>query len=288
MSEPLIELQHVFFRYEGVGASPQPALSDISLQLGGIECTAIVGPSGSGKTTLIQHFTGLLRPTAGQVFFRGQDIWNRHFKQQMVRRAIGLVFQFPEAQLFEETVEKDIAFGPKNAMLPVEEIRQRVQAAMNAVDLAPELFLERSPFRLSEGEKRRVAIAGVLAMQPKLLVFDEPTAGLDPRGVRRFVSIIRRLQAEGQGVVVITHNMDFVAEVADRVVVMNKGAILFDGMPQELFNNTALINQADLERPALYAALAEMAPKLPFEVSDVLNIQQLEERFKMYLRNCVN
>lgn len=285
MTEPLLELYHVFFRYGGVGASPQPALRDISLKLNGTECTAIVGPSGSGKTTLIQHFTGLLHPTEGRVFFRNQDIWSRHFKQQVVRQEIGLVFQFPEAQLFEETVEKDIAFGPKNAMLPPEEIRRRVEAAMSAVDLAPELFLERSPFRLSEGEKRRVAIAGVLAMQPKMLVFDEPTAGLDPRGVNRFVSIINRLRTEDKGVVVITHNMDFVAEVADRVVVMNKGAILFDGIPQALFKNSELLRQADLERPALSAALDEMTTKLPFEVRDILTIQQLEERFKMYFRN---
>jgi energy-coupling factor transport system ATP-binding protein len=181
-------------------------------------------------------------------------------------------------------VEKDVAFGPKNAMLPVEEIRLRVLTAMKAVDLAPELFLDRSPFRLSEGEKRRVAIAGILAMQPELLVFDEPTAGLDPRGVRGFASIIKRLRTEGKGVVVITHNMDFVAEVADRVVVMSRGAILFDGRPQELFGSLELLSQAGLERPALSAALSEMTPKLPFDVSDILTLQQLDERFKMYLR----
>lgn len=277
-----LKLEDVHYRYAGVAASPTDVLKGISLELGANECTAIVGPSGSGKTTLIQHFTGLLRPTKGSVTFNGQDIWARSFRQSELRRRIGLVFQFPEAQLFEETVEKDVAFGPKNFGLPAAEIHQRVTEALAAVDLSPD-FGPRSPFRISEGEKRRVAVAGVLAMRPEMLVFDEPTAGLDPGAVRRFTGIIRRLLDAGTAVVVVTHNMDFVAEIADRVLVLRQGRMLFAGTPYELFQDQTLIEQADLELPTVVQALREHGDWAA-QTRDVLTFAQLVRRINE-LRN---
>jgi energy-coupling factor transport system ATP-binding protein len=283
-----LKLDRIFFRYEGVVASQNDVLKGISLELGANECVAIVGPSGSGKTTLIQHFTGLLRPTGGTVTFNGQDIWARSFRQVELRKKIGLVFQFPEAQLFEETVEKDIAFGPINFGLPPAIIEERVLAAMQAVDLNPEYFRRRSPFRISEGEKRRVAIAGVLAMQPDMLVFDEPTAGLDPQGVQRFARMIKRLLNSGKSIVVVTHNMDFVAEVANRVLVLSRGELLFSGAPAELFSNLALVRQADLELPAVLQTLQEWEEPLPEEMRAILSYEQLVNYLKLDLRNPLN
>jgi energy-coupling factor transport system ATP-binding protein len=283
-----LKLDQIFYRYSGVVASQEDVLKGISLELGANECVAIVGPSGSGKTTLIQHFTGLLRPSSGTVTFNGQNIWARSFRQVELRKKIGLVFQFPEAQLFEETVEKDIAFGPKNFGLPTEEIEGRVLAAMQAVDMPPDYFRHRSPFRISEGEKRRVAIAGVLAMQPDMLVFDEPTAGLDPHGVRRFAMMIKRLKNADKAVVVVTHNMDFVADVADRVMVLSRGEMLFSGTPGELFSNPAMVRQADLELPAVLQTLQEWEEPLPAEMRTILSYEQLVDHLKLHLRNPQN
>ncbi|MBN1464533.1 energy-coupling factor transporter ATPase [candidate division KSB1 bacterium] len=250
-----LHLKGVSYKYSGIGASPQPVLRDITLSLGQNECVAIVGHSGSGKTTLIQHFTGLLKPISGQIFFNDANIWAKSFRKSLLRRKIGLVFQFPETQLFEETVGKDIAFGPRNLGLAEDDIAQRVESAMLALELDPHRFRDRSPFHLSEGEKRRVAIAGVLAMQPDMIVFDEPTAGLDPKSVGRFIATVRRLIDGGKAVVLVTHNMDFVAEVADRVIALRAGQLVFDGHPGDLFTNRERLRDIGLERPAIMDAL---------------------------------
>lgn len=242
-------LEGVRYRYTGIGASDRMVLNDINLAIGGSGCTALVGPSGSGKTTLIQHFTGLLRPTAGRISVDGEEIWRKGFDQTRLRQRIGLVFQFPEAQLFEESVARDIAFGPHNLGWPPERIEGAVERAMRQVDLDPERFRERSPFQLSEGEKRRAAIAGVLAMEPEMIVLDEPTAGLDPRGVRGVEAMIERLLDAGRTVVVVTHNMDFVNNMAGRVLVMIAGRLVFDGPPEVLFADAVLLQAASLEMP---------------------------------------
>ena len=204
-----LQLINIAFKYKGIGASENYVLHDINLEFNKSECTAVVGPSGSGKTTLIQHFTGLLKPDVGKVLFNDVDIWSKKYSFQELRRKIGIVFQFPESQLFEETVYKDVAFGPTNLGVNASEIPDRVYAALEAVEIKPDKFKDRSPFKLSEGEKRRVAIAGILAMDPEMIVFDEPTAGLDPRGVRRMENLVERLIGAGKSVVLITHNMDF-------------------------------------------------------------------------------
>ena len=270
-----LELENISFKYAEVGSSRKNVLNNVSLKLGTRECVAIVGPSGSGKTTLIQHFTGLLKPTSGRVLFQNQDIWARRFDKSELRRKIGIVFQFPETQLFEETVEKDIAFGPKNLGVAAEDIAKRIEESMRAVDLSAD-FKKRSPFRLSEGEKRRAAIAGVLAMRPEMIVFDEPTAGLDPRGVQGFSHIIRK-QVQTRAIVVVTHNMDFVADVADRVIALHKGMIVFDGTPRELFSDPQHVADIDLEVPMLTHILQQRSD-IPEALKQEISLQALKRK----------
>jgi energy-coupling factor transport system ATP-binding protein len=256
-----LEIQNLSFRYDGVGGSDRFVLSDITLKIANREFLAIVGPSGSGKTTLIQQFTGLLRPTSGHVLVDNDDIWRKGYKKSELRQRIGLVFQFPETQLFEETVCADVAFGPKNLRCVNSETKARVTRALDAVGLDVTSFGGRSPYRLSEGEKRRVAIAGVLAMEPEMVVLDEPTAGLDPKGVHRIEAMLTNLNQNDRAVVVITHNMDFVMRCAQRVVVLSKGKVCFDGTPWHLFCQQELLKNADLELPQLIAAWQKLRGK---------------------------
>jgi energy-coupling factor transport system ATP-binding protein len=273
-----LDVQQLSFRYTGIGASDRFVLQNISLRLNRCECTAIVGPSGSGKTTLIQHFTGLLKPVAGRVLVDGQDIWRKRYSLNQLRRRIGLVFQFPEAQLFEETVFKDVAFGPLNLGMAGDELRERVHKALQLVGLDPDEFSARSPFRLSEGEKRRIAIAGVLAMQPEMVVLDEPTAGLDPAGIRCMSDTLNALLQQSTTPVLITHNMDFVAEVARRVIVMMEGCLVFDGAPAELFNRDDLLQKTRLKVPEYIRAMAPFRAELPADLQNVISFRELLER----------
>jgi energy-coupling factor transport system ATP-binding protein len=272
-----LQMERVCFRYTGIGASDRMVLDDISLEFAGGGCTAIIGPSGSGKTTLIQHFNGLLKPVSGAVRVDGSDIWARGFDQTLLRQRIGLVFQFPEAQLFEETVARDIAYGPLNLGWPAERIDAAVDKAMRWVGLEPERFRERSPFQLSEGEKRRSAIAGVLAMEPEIIVLDEPTAGLDPRGVRGVVTLVENLLAEGTAVVVITHNMDFVNDIAGRALVLIGGRIAFDGPPSRLFADGTLLAAASLEPPHFLREKNRRAGNWPEHLRGVENLRTLRQ-----------
>lgn len=273
-----LDLRQLSFRYTGIGASDRFVLEDVSLRFNRCECTAIVGPSGSGKTTLIQHFTGLLKPVSGQILVDGEDIWSKRYSQSRLRRRVGLVFQFPEAQLFEETVFKDVAFGPANLGWTGDDLRRQVYQALQLVGLNPDEFGERSPFRLSEGEKRRVAIAGVLAMQPEMVVLDEPTAGLDPAGVQAMAEILAALLRKKTTPVLITHNMDFVAEVAQRVIVMMDGRLIFDGAPAALFRRQELLQAARLQLPEFIRALAPIRHQLPPELQDVISYRELLNR----------
>jgi energy-coupling factor transport system ATP-binding protein len=207
------------------------ALRGVTLEVRAGELIAIIGPTGSGKSTLIQHFNGLLRPTGGAIRVAGQDLWARRADRRRERAQVGLVFQFPEYQLFEETVRRDVAYGPTNLGLPAETVAARVDEALRAVGLDPARFGERSPFGLSGGEMRRVALAGVLAMRPRVLVLDEPMAGLDPRGKEELQVRIEALHGQGLTIVLVTHNMDEVARLADRVVVLDEGRISSKGRP---------------------------------------------------------
>ena len=239
------------------------------------EYLAIIGRTGSGKSTLIQHLNGLLQPTSGQVLFRGKDIWTDKATTRATRFQVGLVFQYPEYQLFEETVYKDIAFGPHNMGLDEAEIDRRVRTAMRRVALDYDKLAQRSVFELSGGQMRRVAIAGVLAMEPQTLVLDEPCAGLDPRGREEILGLISDLHREsGATIVMVSHSMDDVAALAERVIVMNHGKVAMDGAPREIFSRGEELRAIGLDVPQA----VELAQKLREKGFDVPEgIYKIEE-----------
>jgi energy-coupling factor transport system ATP-binding protein len=225
------------------------ALEDISLTIHDGELLALIGHTGSGKSTLAQHLNGLLEPTSGRVLVDGEDINQKGARRRALRFRVGLVFQYPEHQLFEETVFKDIAFGPKNMGLTGQQVDQRVREAMARVGLDFEEMKDRSPFELSGGQMRRVALAGVLAMQPRVLVLDEPTAGLDPRARDFLLGDIKRLNQEGTTVVMISHAMDDVARLATRVAVLEKGRLVMQGSTLEVFSQQERLAAMGLDIP---------------------------------------
>ena len=236
----------------GVGTPFQrSAVEDMTFDVYQGEFLGIIGHTGSGKSTLIQHLNGLLKPTGGQVLLSGKDIWAEPKKIRDVRFRVGLVFQYPEYQLFEETVYKDIAFGPKNMGLDEKEIDKRIRETAELVGIAPEL-LNKSPFELSGGQKRRVAIAGVIAMRPKVLILDEPTAGLDPRGRETILAQIKRYHEEtGSTVLLVSHSMEDVARFAQRILVMNKGEVFCCDTPPAVFSRADEIAEIGLSVPQI-------------------------------------
>ena len=231
-----IVIEHLNYVYMTGGPYETKALSDVNLTIHDGEFIGLIGHTGSGKSTLVQHLNGLIMPTSGRVLVDGMDLADKGTDRRAIRQRVGLVFQYPENQLFEETVEKDIAFGPKNLGLDDAEIDRRVRDAMRRVALDYDRLHERSVFELSGGQMRRVAIAGVLAMEPQVLVLDEPCAGLDPRGREEILGLIKRLHEEaGTTIVMVSHSMDDVASLAERVIVMNHGELVMDGAPRDVF-----------------------------------------------------
>ena len=245
-----IEVRHLTHTYSEGSAFQATAIRDVNLTIEDGEFVAVIGHTGSGKSTLVQHLNGLLKPTEGQVLVDGEDMFGEGVDKRRIRQKVGLVFQYPEYQLFEETVAKDIAFGPKNQGLSPEEIDRRVRTAMAHVHLDYDKYAQRSPFELSGGQMRRVAIAGVLAMEPKVLILDEPTAGLDPRGRDRILGMIRDLHAEGGvTVIMVSHSMDDVARLATRLVVMSRGQLVATGTPREIFRQREMMERIGLGVP---------------------------------------
>lgn len=238
-----IILQDVTYTYMPGTPFERTAIENINIEIPSGKITAIAGHTGSGKSTLIQHLSGLLKPSNGKVLVDDVDInIKNNNESKMARRQVGMVFQYPEQQLFEETVEADIAFGPRNLGLTEEEISVRVKEAMEFVNLDYDTYAKRSPFQLSGGQMRRVAIAGIIAMHPKYLVLDEPVAGLDPRSKEELLKRIRKLhEKQGITIVFISHNMEDIANMADKVIIMNQGKILLEGSPKEVFD----MSQAD-------------------------------------------
>ncbi|MCI7613427.1 MAG: energy-coupling factor transporter ATPase [Selenomonadaceae bacterium] len=247
-----IEVKKISYIYMPKSPYERLALDDVAITIPEGKITAIAGHTGSGKSTLIQHLNGLISPSQGCVLVDGVDISGKGKEAREARRSVGMVFQYPEHQLFEETVEQDIAFGPKNYGLTSEEVQERVRFAMDFVQLDYEEYSQRSPFQLSGGQMRRVAIAGVVALRPKYLVLDEPTAGLDPKGREELMQRILKLhRQEKNTIVLVSHSMDDIARFADNVVIMNRGRVLMEGTPREVFVREDFIRQAGLEVPQI-------------------------------------
>lgn len=254
-----IVIEHLNYVYMQGGPYETKALNDVSLTINDGEFIGLIGHTGSGKSTLVQHLNGLIMPSSGRVLVDGLDLADKNTDRRAIRRRVGLVFQYPENQLFEETVAKDIAFGPKNLGLDEAEIDRRVRTAMRRVALDYDKFAERSVFELSGGQMRRVAIAGVLAMEPQTLVLDEPCAGLDPRGREEILGLISDLHREsGATIVMVSHSMDDVAALAERVIVMNHGGVVMDGTPREVFAKGEELRAIGLDVPQA----VELAQKL--------------------------
>ena len=258
------------------GPKTAVALEDIHLTIGDGELLALIGHTGSGKSTLAQHLNGLLEPSAGRVLLDGEDINQKGANRRALRFQVGLVFQYPEHQLFEETVYKDIAFGPKNMGLAEDEIDRRVRAAMERVGLEFEEMKGRSPFELSGGQMRRVALAGVLAMQPRVLVLDEPTAGLDPRARDFLLQDIRQLNQEGTTVVLISHAMDEVARLATRVAVLEKGRLVMEGPTAEVFTQQERLSKMGLDVPEAFK-LARRLKEEGLSLGDHYRLQEIAD-----------
>jgi energy-coupling factor transport system ATP-binding protein len=252
------------------------AIDDISFTIADGEFLGIIGHTGSGKSTLITHLNALIKPSEGTVVVNGVDLAAKDTDLAKIRREIGLVFQYPEYQLFEETVAKDIAFGPKNLGIGEAEIEERVAEAIRQVGLAGDIA-ERSPFELSGGQKRRVAIAGVLAMRPSVLVLDEPAAGLDPAGRREMLDLIKSIHASGRTVVMVSHSMDDVGRLCDRLIVLNKGKVAFEGAPAEVFQHPDELDEMGLGVPGSVRLAIRLRAR-GFDIpADVTSVEALAE-----------
>ena len=245
---PII-LDHVTYTYSRGTAYEKTALSDLCLEFPDGQFVGIIGHTGSGKSTLVQHLNGLIRATEGTIYYNGQDIYDKDYSMTELRTQVGMVFQYPEHQLFETTVYDDIAFGPKNQGLPEKDVALRTMEAIHSVGL-PQEICDSSPFELSGGQKRRVAIAGVLAMKPAVLILDEPTAGLDPKGRDEILDMIsENHRRSGNTVILVSHSMEDVANYVDRIIVMDKGKVRFDDTPRNVFRHHAELEEIGLAAP---------------------------------------
>ena len=257
----LIRLDKVTYTYGLHSVYQTDAMKDVSFSIEEGEFIGIIGHTGSGKSTLIQHLNGLIRPTSGKVFYEDEDIWAENYPIRSLRSKVGLVFQYPEHQLFEDTIFHDVCFGPKNQGLDRETVKMRAEEALRQVGIPKEMY-ENSPFDLSGGQKRRVAIAGVLAMNPKVLVLDEPTAGLDPRGRDELFSVIEDLQKQRKiTVILVSHSMEDVAKYVNRMMVMNQGKLVFDGKPREVFLHYKELEAMGLSAPQVTYILQALHKK---------------------------
>lgn len=281
-----IKVEHLTHIYNKGLTYETKALDDVSFEIEEGAFAGIIGHTGSGKSTLIQHFNGILKPESGKIWVNGTDITEKGIKMTEIRKRVGLVFQYPEYQLFEETVAKDIAFGPMKMGLTEEEIDRRVRDAMELVSLEYDVYAGRSPFELSGGQKRRVAIAGVLAMKPSVLILDEPTAGLDPQAHREILDMLEKLhELDGCTVILVSHNMEDMAEIADRIIVMERGKVVLQGTPREVYGQRELLESIGLETPAAMRftkLLEERGISLP---GSVMTMDETAEALLRLLRN---
>ncbi|MCQ2478300.1 MAG: energy-coupling factor transporter ATPase [Clostridia bacterium] len=276
MSE-VISVKNLTYTYGGNTPFVNDAISDITFSIESGEIIGIIGHTGSGKSTLVQHLNGLIKATSGEVLYRGKNIWENPKKIKDIRFKIGLVFQYPEYQLFEETVFKDIAYGPSNMGLSGDELNKRVFEICSLLDI-PNEYIEKSPFDLSGGEKRRVAIAGVMAMQPDVLVLDEPVAGLDPKGRADVIKMINAYRnTYNATVIIISHNMEDMALLADRLLVMNNGkAVCFD-KTEKVFSNADTLKSIGLNVPIVTSVLLKLKEKNPNIRADIFTVDKAVE-----------
>lgn len=272
-----LKLENVSYIYEKGTSQETVAVKNVDLEINKGEFVAIIGHTGSGKSTLIQHFNGLEKPTEGKVLYDGKDIFDKDFDLRKLRCKVGLVFQYPEHQLFEATVLKDVCFGPKNEGLSNEDARIRAKEALKLVGIGEEMY-EKSPFEMSGGQKRRVAIAGTLAMNPEILVLDEPTAGLDPEGRDKILQCISDLRENrGIGVVLVSHSMEDVANYADRIIVMNGGEVMYDDVPHKVFAHYRELEKVGLAAPQITYVMHELK-KAGYNVDEnIINLEEAKE-----------
>ena len=246
-----VELKDVTYTYSPGTAYEMHALEHVSMEIQDGQFVGVIGHTGSGKSTLVQHFNGLIRPTSGHVYYNGEDIWQEGYNLRELRSHVGLVFQYPEHQLFETDVLTDVCFGPKNQGLSPEECKERAKEALQHVGL-DESYYEKSPFELSGGQKRRVASAGVLAMNPSFLILDEPTAGLDPKGRDEILDQLALLhKTRGISIMLVSHSMEDIARYVERIIVMNKGHVAFDDTPKEVFSHYKELEEMGLAAPQM-------------------------------------
>ncbi len=267
-----MRLEHVSYIYSPDNAFRKQALKDINLEIHDGEFIGLIGHTGSGKSTLIQHLNGLIRATEGKIYYNDQDIYASDYRMTDLRSHVGLVFQYPEHQLFEMTVLKDVCYGPKNLGLSDDEAQKRAKEALTMVSIAEKEY-EKSPFELSGGQKRRVAIAGVLAMHPDILVLDEPTAGLDPKGRNDILDQISSLHKQtGITVILVSHSMEDVAKYVDRIIVMNRGQVFMDGTPKAIFDRSDALESVGLAAPQVtyvMRCLHSIYPDMPMDATTV-------------------
>ena len=277
-----IILDKVNYVYSEETAYQIQALKDVNLEIGDGRFIGIIGHTGSGKSTLVQHLNGLIKATSGAIYFHGQDIYDDDFDLRELRNRVGLVFQYPEHQLFETDVFTDVCFGPKNLGLSKTEVELRAYEALKLVGLDDEYFYQ-SPFELSGGQKRRVAIAGVLAMKPQVLVLDEPTAGLDPKGRDEILEQISKLKKEtGITVILVSHSMDDVARYVERIIVMNRGCVVYDDAPREVFRYYRELEEIGLAAPQVTYMMKDLQEH-GYDVSDnVTTIDEAKDEIMRY------
>ncbi|MEI3323449.1 MAG: energy-coupling factor transporter ATPase [Eubacterium sp.] len=279
-----IRLENVCYTYGSDTTSEIKALNNVNLEINKGEFVAIIGHTGSGKSTLIQHFNGLERPKSGNVFYNDENIYENNYDLRKLRCKVGLVFQYPEHQLFEETVLKDVCFGPMNMGMSREEAEKKAKLVLEQVGINEKCY-NKSPFELSGGQKRRVAIAGVLAMNPEIIVLDEPTAGLDPKGRDKILNRIKELHDNtGIGVVLVSHSMEDVANYAQRLIVINNGKIKYDGMPKDVFKHYKELEKMGLKAPQITYIMHKLKEKGLDVDENVITIEEAREN----IMQCLN
>lgn len=276
-------MNHISYKYEQSGGQTVEALKDINVQIPDGQFIGLIGHTGSGKSTLVQHLNGLIKATSGEIYYNGEDIYSDDFSMKILRSKVGLVFQYPEHQLFDVNAFEDVCFGPKNLGLPKKEVQLRAFAALESVGFPKERFYQ-SPFELSGGQKRRVAIAGVLAMKPEVLILDEPTAGLDPKGRKEILDLIARLHKEEKmTIILVSHSMEDVAEYVERILVMNHGELVLDGAPKEIFSHQKELEEMGLAVPQVTYILNALREKgLPVESRAITVDEAKQEILKAF------